>query len=118
MSISDEEKRQIMNELARGNPEMQAQEPSQHPAPDEENFDPQDYQNFDDFAQRSSQAKQGQLFNQPFNSQQNELATPDSLKERINTDLNQAKEVGQLNPNEFEKLSLLQCFRWLEFQSQ
>jgi len=40
MSISDEEKRQIMNELARGNPEMQAQEPSQHPAPDEENFDP------------------------------------------------------------------------------
>jgi len=65
MSISDEEKRQIMNELARGNPEMQAQEPSQHPAPDEENFDPQDYQNFDDFAQRSSQAKQGQLFNQP-----------------------------------------------------
>jgi len=33
--------------------------------PDEENFDPQDYQNFDDFAQRSSQAKQGQLFNQP-----------------------------------------------------
>jgi len=56
MSISDEEKRQIMNELARGNPEMQAQEPSQHPAPDEENFDPQDYQNFDDFAQRSSQA--------------------------------------------------------------
>jgi len=37
MSISDEEKRQIMNELARGNPEMQAQ-PSQHPAPDEENF--------------------------------------------------------------------------------
>jgi len=63
MSISDEEKRQIMNELARGNPEMQAQEPSQHPAPDE-NFDPQDYQNFDDFAQRSSQAKR-QLFNQP-----------------------------------------------------
>jgi len=42
--------------------------------PDEENFDPQDYQNFDDFAQRSSQAKQGQLFNQPFNSQQSELA--------------------------------------------
>jgi len=40
MSISDEEKRQIMNELARGNPEMQAQEPSQHPAPDEENFNP------------------------------------------------------------------------------
>jgi len=30
MSISDEEKRQIMNELARGNPEMQAQEPSHH----------------------------------------------------------------------------------------
>jgi len=28
MSISDEEKRQIMNELARGNPEMQAQEPA------------------------------------------------------------------------------------------
>jgi len=53
-----------MNELARGNPEMQAQEPSQHPAPDEKTLI-RDYQNFDDFAQRSSQAKQGQLFNQP-----------------------------------------------------
>jgi len=36
MSISDEEKRQIMNELARGNPEMHNQEPSQHPVMDDQ----------------------------------------------------------------------------------
>jgi polyhydroxyalkanoate synthesis regulator phasin len=81
MSISDEEKRQIMDELVRGNPEMHAQEPSQHPELNDQNFEAQNYQNFDDFAQRGSRS---------------ELETPDSLKARITTDLNQAKEVGQL----------------------
>jgi len=48
--------------------------------------------------------------------QQNELATPGLLAKDI-TDPNQAKEVGSCDPNEFEKLSLLQCFRWSEFKS-
>ncbi len=55
MTISDEEKRQIMKDLARGNPKMFNQEPSHQLAPDDKKFEAQDYQNFDDFAQRHSQ---------------------------------------------------------------
>jgi hypothetical protein len=54
MSISDEEKRQIMNELARGNPKLLNQESSPYLASSDQNFDAKDYQNFDDFAQRPS----------------------------------------------------------------
>lgn len=104
MSISDEEKRQIMNELARGNPEMPNQEPSQHPVLDDQNLEAQDYQNFDDFAQRGSQAEQRQLFSQSFRLESSELATPDSLKARITTDLNQAKEIGQLRSDRVREI--------------
>jgi len=74
-----------MNELARGNPEMHNQEPSQHPVMDDQNLEAQDYQNFDDFAQRGSQAEQRQLFSQSFSLQQSELATADSLKAQLLT---------------------------------
>jgi len=43
---------------------MHNQEPSQHPVMDDQNLEAQDYQNFDDFAQRGSQAEQRQLFSQ------------------------------------------------------
>lgn len=57
MSTSDQYKRQIMNDLARGNTE------SLEPVPDSS----QDYQNFDDFAQRSSRDERRQLFGRSLN---------------------------------------------------
>ena len=101
MSISDEEKRQIMNELARGNSELLNQEPNPIPSLDDQ-FNPQDYQNFDEFAQRGSPKQQ--LFTQSFHPQQSQSVTPGSLKERINTDLNQAKELGQLKTERIREI--------------
>lgn len=54
MFISDEEKSKIMNELARGNPELLNQGLSYYRVQDEQNFEAKDYQTFDDFAQRCS----------------------------------------------------------------
>ncbi len=53
MSSSDQYKRQIMNDLAQGNTESLDDAPS----------DPsKEYQNFDDFAQRSTHQERRQLF--------------------------------------------------------
>ena len=100
MAISDEEKRQIMNELARGNSELLNQEPNPRPSLDDQ-FNPQDDQNFDEFAQRGSHK---QLFTQSFHPQPSQAATPGSLKERINTDLNQAKELGHLKTERIREI--------------
>lgn len=55
MPSSDEYKRQIMNELSQGDSEIM----------NESAVDPnQDYQNFDDFAQRSTRDERRQLFSQ------------------------------------------------------
>ncbi|MBV8887817.1 MAG: histidine kinase [Chroococcidiopsidaceae cyanobacterium CP_BM_RX_35] len=86
MSITDEEKRQIMQELSQGNPELINQNPNPKQALDEQKFDINEYQNFDDFAQRESQSEQSP----------NKIAMADLLKERIQTNLKQAKEAGQL----------------------
>ncbi|HEY9845772.1 MAG TPA: hypothetical protein V6D03_06195 [Candidatus Caenarcaniphilales bacterium] len=65
MFINDEEKRRIMSELAQGNVEFLEENPAQL-SRSEQKFAPQDYQNFDDFAQRSSRAERHQLFSQAF----------------------------------------------------
>ncbi len=88
MYISDEERRRIMNDLARGNPDLPAQKPSPHSGSDDEEFKAKDYQNFDDFAMRSSRNEPQQI--EPIN-----LLRLNQLKEQITTDLNQAKEAGQ-----------------------
>lgn len=59
MNISDEEKRQIMNDLALGNPDLSAQQPSSNFSRDDQPA-VNEYQNFDDFAQRSKQGGQWQ----------------------------------------------------------
>lgn len=64
MTISDEEKRQIMNELARGNPDLPEEEPILNLSQDDENVEAKDYQDFDDFAQRFPRNEQRQLFSQ------------------------------------------------------
>lgn len=96
MTISDAEKRKIMEELARGNPELPTQEPSQPLSQDSQNFEATDYQNFDDFAQRSSGKEQ--------QKSQAELARTNSLKQQITTEINQAKEAGQLRSERIREI--------------
>jgi len=55
MNISAEEKRQIMAELAQGSPELGIQMPTVALLPDELAFDDNNYQTFDEFAQRPYQ---------------------------------------------------------------
>jgi len=100
MTIDDEKKRQIMNELALGDPELLSQEQSE----DQQNVDVNDYQNFDDFAQRSSRNQQQKLFKQPLRPEQMEFVLPSYIRERITTDINQAKEVGQLRAERIREI--------------
>ncbi len=101
MSISDEEKRKIMEELARGNPDLPVQKPNPNFVLNDQN-DAKDYQNFDDFAQPSHQGTLAQLLNQP--SAQTDARMYNQLKERINTDINQAKEIGQLRSDRIREI--------------
>ena len=79
MSSNDEYKRQIMKDLAGGNKEM---------LPDETNSD---YQNFDDFAQRSSRNERHQLFSRSFH--------PDRVPtSQMEPELQKA--IAQIKPNE------------------
>lgn len=59
MSSSDKYKRQVMNDLAQGSSESL-----------DESTSNQDYQNFDDFAQRSSRDERRQLFGRSFHPDQ------------------------------------------------
>ncbi|MBW4549933.1 MAG: hypothetical protein KME35_02260 [Aphanocapsa sp. GSE-SYN-MK-11-07L] len=79
MSSSDNYKRQIMNDLAGGNKEALPDQPES------------DYQNFDDFAQRSSRSERHQLFSQSFNPNQ----IPASQMEP-----ELQKAIAQIKPNE------------------
>lgn len=104
MYISDEEKRKIMNELARGNPELFNQEPSPHISQDDQEVDAEDYQNFDDFAQRAPQNQQRKLFTKSFQLDQNEVTRSNSLKEKIKNELNEAKEAGQVRAGRIREI--------------
>lgn len=80
MSSSDEYKRQIMQNLAGGNKET---------LPDQANDD--DYQNFDDFAQRSSRTERHQLFSRFF--------SPDRVPaSQMEPELQHA--IAQIKPNQ------------------
>lgn len=102
MTIDDEQKRQIIEELARGNPNLPPQQLSSNTLSNEQELDDKDYQNFDDFAQRSSQSGQRQMFSE--SSAQIDLAIQNKIKERITTDINQAKEVGQLRTERIREI--------------
>lgn len=91
MSITDEEKRQIMHELSQGNPELLNQNPTQAL---NNQVDSNEYQNFDDLAQRN-----------PLSGQTpNKVAMTDLLKERIQTNLKQAKGAGQLRASRIREI--------------
>ncbi|MEH2332462.1 hypothetical protein [Nostoc sp.] len=82
MSSSDKYKREILNELAHGNTESL----------DDVSSDPtQEYQNFDDFAQRSSHDQRRQLFSQSFN---HNSIPPSQLEPELQ------KAIAQIKPNE------------------
>jgi len=82
MASSDEYKRQIMNDLAKGNVESMNDLPS----------DPsREYENFDDFAQRSTIDERRQLFGQ---SLQHDRIPPS----QIDPELKNA--IAQIKPNE------------------
>lgn len=80
MTTSDNYKRQIMNDLAGGNKEMLPDDSSDN-----------DYQNFDDFAQRSSRSERHQLFSRSLR--------PDQIpSSQMEPELQRA--IAQIKPNE------------------
>lgn len=81
MSSSDQYKRQINNDLAQGNVESldSVSEPSAS------------YQNFDDFAQRSSHEERRQLFRKSLNHEQ---ISPSQMEPELK------KAIAQIQPNE------------------
>jgi hypothetical protein len=82
VSTSDEYKRQIMNDLAGGNTESLG---------DMNDNSAQDYQNFDDFAKRSSRDERRQLFGRSFH--------PDRIpSSQMEPELQKA--IAQIKPNE------------------
>lgn len=79
MTSSNEYKRQIMNDLAGGNKEMMGDVPSD------------DYQSFDDFAQRTNPDQRRQLFEQ---SLQHDRIPPSQLEPELQ------KAIAQIKPNQ------------------
>ena len=82
MSSSDKYKREILNELAHGNTES---------LDDVSSDQTQEYQNFDDFAQRSSHDQRRQLFSKSFN---HNSIPPSQLEPELQ------KAIAQIKPNE------------------
>lgn len=82
MTSSDQYKRQIMQDLAHGNVES---------LDDSSSDITQDYQNFDDFAQRSSREERHQLFQRSFKP---EKISPSQLEPELQ------KAIAQIKPNE------------------
>ncbi|HEY9725388.1 MAG TPA: hypothetical protein V6D50_02975 [Chroococcales cyanobacterium] len=82
MTSSDQYKRQIMNDLAHGNTE------SMEPAPATPE---QEYQNFDDFAQRSSRDERRQLFGKSLHP---DRIPPSQMEPELQ------KAIAQIQPNE------------------
>lgn len=100
MTISDEEKRQIMQELAQGKSGLVNQElpqPSQ-----KEQFDAEKYQNFDDFTQRLSE--DGQQFSKSSPLNPLDAVTLNRIKEQITTELEEAKATGQLRSGRIREI--------------
>ena len=82
MTSSEEYKRQIMKDLAGGNTESLGEVPS----------DPnKEYQNFDDFAQRSSHNERRQLFGKSLN---HDSVPPSQMEPELQ------KAIAQIKPNE------------------
>lgn len=93
MALSEEEKRQIINELAQGKPELRHQEPPRNSLQNDQE-EAENYENFDDFARRSSQNESRADSSRSFESNDSDGLV--QLKAQITQELNQAQAVGQL----------------------
>lgn len=80
MATSDEYKREIMGDLARGDRETMANAPQTD-----------DYQNFDDFAQRSTREERQRLFGE---SLQHDRISPEQMEPELK------KAIAQIKPDE------------------
>jgi hypothetical protein len=96
MATSDEYKRQVMNDLAGGDKEM---------LPDDADSN---YQNFDDFAQRSSRDERHQLFSQSFHPERVAASQmePELQKAIAQIKPNERKDVAQEFLNQLKKQGL------------
>lgn len=100
MTISDEEKRRIMTDLAQGKPGLINQEVPQ-PLQNEQ-FDAENYQNFDDFTQRSSGDEQQLSKSSPLNPL--DTLTLSRIKQQITSELEEAKATGQLRSGRIREI--------------
>ncbi|HEY9608343.1 hypothetical protein [Allocoleopsis sp.] len=82
MSSSEQYKRQIMNDLAQGNVESLEDAPTNTA---------QEYENFDDFAQRSSASERRQLFGRSLHP---DKISPSQMEPELQ------KAIAQIKPNE------------------
>jgi ElaB/YqjD/DUF883 family membrane-anchored ribosome-binding protein len=96
MNLSNEEKRQIMNELAGGKPGLLHQEASGNPSQKDQDIDEQKYENFEDFAQRPVQD-----VNLQYTTDGNLVV---EIREQIKAELQQAKAAGQLRSERIREI--------------
>lgn len=101
MTFSDEEKRQIMDKLAEGKPGLVSQDTPSQPSQNE-SFVAENYQNFDDFAGRSSGNGEMQFSKAPLNPL--DAATLQRIKDQITTELQEAKATGQLRSGRIREI--------------
>lgn len=91
MTLSNEEKQKIMNDLAGGKPGLINQDQTSNPQ--ESSIDPKDYENFEDFAQRPVQ-----------NAGLNDRAFVEQIREQIKSELATAKAAGQLRSERIREI--------------
>jgi len=94
VTLSNEEKRQIMDQLAQGKPGLVNQEPPRNSPDDQVNAE--NYENFDEFAQRS--VRDGS----PQDRTDGNLI--EQVREQIKAELQQAKETGQLRSGRIREI--------------
>jgi len=94
VTLSNEEKRQIMDQLAQGKPGLVNQEPPRNTQDDQVNAE--NYENFDDFAQRS--VRDGIL------QDHTDGNLIEQVREQIKAELRQAKETGQLRSGRIREI--------------
>lgn len=94
MTLSNEEKRQIMEQLAQGKPGLVNQEPPRNSQDDQVNAE--NYENFDEFAQRS--VRDGSL------QDHTDGNLIQQVREQIKAELQQAKETGQLRSGRIREI--------------
>lgn len=96
MSLNNEEKRQIMDELAQGKPGLLHQKPPNSGQQNQSLDDVEQYQNFEDFAQRPVAGE-----NLSSHTDGNVI---EQIREQIRAELREAKSAGQLRASRIREI--------------